>query len=73
MLTCKRMRIAVILSALLLVLGLLLAVLARATPFVVPAVQLALILVLSAGSVLAGTFLASLFPGTAKRLQECSH
>ena len=73
MLTCKRMRIAVILSALLLVLGLLLAVLVWAMPFVVSAAQIALLLVLSAGSVLAGTFLASLFPGAAKRLQECSH
>jgi len=73
MLTCKRMRSAVILSGILFALGVFMAALARATPFVVPAVQIALLLVLCAGSVLAGTFLASLFPGTAKRLKECSH
>jgi hypothetical protein len=73
MLTCERMRTAVILSALLLVFGLLLAALARAIPILAPAAQIALFLVLAAMFVLGLTFLASLFPGTAERLKECIH
>jgi len=71
--TCNRMRSAVVLSAFLLVFGLLLAVLAQGVPFVVTLSQIALFLVLTAAVVLAVTFLASLFPGAAERLKECRH
>jgi len=73
MLTCKRMRTAVILSALLLAVGLVLETLAQATLFAVPTSHVALFLVLAAALVLALTFLASLLPGTAERLRECRH
>lgn len=73
MLTCKRMRTAVILSALLLAIGLVLEGLAQTLPIAVPTSHLALLLVLAAAAVLALTFFASLLPGTAKRLRECQH
>jgi hypothetical protein len=73
MLTCKRLRNAVLLSAVLLVAGLLLEVIAQATRFAVPTSHLALLAVLSAVLVLGLTFLASLLPGTAERLRECRH
>jgi len=71
--TCNRMRTAVLFSALLLSLGLLLAVLAQGVPFVATLAQIALFLVLAAVLVLAVTFLTSLIPRTAERLRECSH
>ena len=73
MLNCKRMRTAVLSSALLLVAGLLLEVVAQVTTFAIPTTHLALVLVLSAVLILALTFLASLLPGTAQRLSECRH
>ena len=73
MLTCKRMRTAVILSALLLAIGLVLETLAQTTRFAVPTSHIALLLVLGAAAVLALTFLASLLPKTAERLRECQH
>jgi len=73
MLTCKRLRTAVLLSALLLILGLVLEAIAGATPWIVSTTYLALFLVLAGVVVLAATFLASLLPGTAKRLSECQH
>ena len=73
MLTCKRMRSAVILSAFLLVTGLLLETLAQTIGLAVPTSHLALFLVLAAAAVFALTFLASLLPGTADRLRECRH
>ncbi len=73
MLTCKRMRTAVILSALLLVAGLLLETIAQTTLLAIPTSHLALFLVLAAALVLAVTFLASLLPGTAERLRGCQH
>lgn len=73
MLTCKRMRTAVILSALLLLLGLVLEAVAEATLFAVPTSHLALLVVLAAVALLALTVLASLLPGTAEHLKKCAH
>lgn len=73
MLTCKRMRTAVVLSALLLIVGLALEAVAQGTMLAIPTSHLALLCVLAAVAVLAVTFLASLLPGTAKRLSECQH
>ena len=64
--TCNRMRTAVVLSALLLAFGLLLAVLAQGVPFVVSLAQIALFLVLAAVLVLA--LLSELFHGRWDRL-----
>lgn len=73
MLTCKRMRASVLLSALLLLLGVVLEVLAETTLLGVSMNLLALLVVLAAVAVLGLTFLASLLPGTADRLKECVH
>lgn len=73
MLNCKRLRTAVLLSASLLVLGLLLELIAQLTALAIPATHLALLSVLSSVLVLALTFLASLLPGTARRLSKCQH
>lgn len=73
MLTCKRMRTAVISSALLLFAGLVLEALAQFALSAVPTSHLALFLVLAAAALFAVTFLASLLPGTAERLRECQH
>ena len=73
MLNCSSMRAAVILSAALLMLGVLLGLVAVTTPFVVPASQLSLLLVLAGAAVLAATFLAALLPGVARRLDKCQH
>jgi hypothetical protein len=67
------MRAAVILSASLLMLGVLLGIVAVSTPWIVPASQLSLLLVLAGAGVLTVTFLASLLPGVARRLDECQH
>jgi hypothetical protein len=63
----------VLVSALLLVLGLVLGVVAETTPWVIPTTHLALLFVLGGAAVLAITFLASLIPGTAKHLINCQH
>jgi ABC-type Na+ efflux pump permease subunit len=73
MLTCKRLRSAVIVSALLLVAGLVLETVAQVTGFAVPTSHLALFAVLGAAGVLGITFLASLLPVNARRLRECQH
>lgn len=73
MLTCRRLRTAVLLSAIFFVAGLVLGVIAHLTALALPVSHLALLLVLSAVLVLALTFLASLLPGSARRLSECSH
>lgn len=73
MLTCTRLRTAVFLSALLLVLGLALEVIAGTTPWFVAITYLALFIVLFGAILLASVFLVSLFPGTARRLSECQH
>lgn len=79
MLTCKRLRTAVLLSAILLVAGLVLETLAQTVTFTAPTDNLALLSAFSAFSVfsalgvLAVTFLASLLPGNAARLNECQH
>ncbi|MCU0833748.1 MAG: hypothetical protein MUC77_04820 [Chromatiaceae bacterium] len=73
MLTCKRMRGAVILSALLLLTGLALETLAQLTGLAIPTSHLALFAVLAAVGILALTLVASLLPGAAQRLNECQH
>jgi hypothetical protein len=67
------MRMAVILSTLLLVGGVGLGVVAMRTPLVIPTTQLSLLLVLAGALVLSTTFFASLFPSVARRLDECQH
>jgi hypothetical protein len=73
MLTCHRLRTAVLLSALLLIIGLVLEAIAEATPWSVPTSHLALFSVLTAATILGAAFLTSLLPGTARRLAECQH
>jgi hypothetical protein len=73
MLNCERLRAAVIASALLLGLGVILGTIAETTPWPVPTSHFALFSVLGAAALLAATFLASLLPGTARRLSECRH
>lgn len=73
MLTCIRMRNAVLLSILLLVAGLALQTLAGTALVAVVTSHLALALVLAAALVLALTFAASLLPGASERLRECRH
>lgn len=73
MLTCKRMRNAVVLSVFLLIAGLLLQALAGTALAAVAASHLALALVLAAAVVLALTFATSLLPGASERLRECRH
>jgi len=73
MLNCSSMRAAVIFSAALLMLGVFVGIVAMTTPFIVPATQLSLLLVLAGAAVLIVTFLAALLPGVARRLDECQH
>lgn len=73
MITCKGMRTAVLVSALLMGLGLLLQAIAEATPFAVPTSHLALFSMLASVFVLITTAAVSLAPGTAKRLADCQH
>jgi len=73
MFTCRSMRAAVILSALLLVGGVGLGLIAMSTPLVIPTTQLSLLLVLAGALVLSTTFFASLLPAVARRLDECRH
>jgi len=73
MLDCNTMRASVILSGGLLTLGVVLGIVAMTTPFTVPISQLSLLLVLFGAIVLAGTFLAALLPGAARRLDGCRH
>jgi hypothetical protein len=67
------MRIAVILSALLLAGGLLLGLVAVAAPLTMPYTQLALMLVLGGAVVLSAAFLDALMPGADRRLDGCRH
>lgn len=73
MLSCSSMRVAVILSASLLGLGLVLGVVAVGTPFAVPTSQLALLSVLGAAILLAVAFLDAVLPNAAQRLHGCRH
>jgi high-affinity nickel permease len=73
MLTCKRMRTAVLLSVLLLVAGLGLQTLTSTALVSAATSHLALALVLAAALVLAITFVAGLLPGASERLRECRH
>jgi len=73
MLNCSSMRAAVILSAALLTLGVLLGIVGMTTPFTVAVTQLSLLLVLGGAAVLILTFLVALMPGVARGLDECRH
>lgn len=67
------MRVAVILSALLLGLGFLLGLIAASSPLVAPTSQLALLLVLAGATVLTVVFLDALLPNATQRLDGCRH
>lgn len=67
------MRTSVILSALFLVAGFLLEIMGEAIPVAVATAHLGMFFMLAAATLLVLTFLASLLPGTAKRLRECQH
>ena len=73
MFNCNSLRAAVLLSATLLGLGVLLGLVAMTTSFSIPTTQLALLLVLSGAAVLSATFLTALLPGVARKLDECQH
>lgn len=73
MLTCSSMRVAVILSAILLGTGVVLGVVAMSTPFAIPTSQLALLLVLAGALVLAVVFVDALLPNAGQRLDGCRH
>jgi zinc transporter ZupT len=73
MFNCRTMRSAVILSALLLGVGVVLGALALVAPFPAFAAQLSLLLVLAAALLLAVTFVTALLPGMARRMDECRH
>lgn len=73
MLTCTRLRTALVASGLFLIVGFVLGLLAEVTAFAVPLSHLALLVVLAAVAILAVTFLASLLPGTSDRLKKCMH
>jgi hypothetical protein len=73
MLNCSTMRVAVILSAALLALGVGLGIIAAFTPLVIPSTQLALILVLAGAAVLSVVFVDALLPGAGRRLDGCQH
>ena len=73
MFTCSSMRVALILSALLLGLGVLLGVVAVITPFAVPTSQIALLLVLTGAALFALVFMDALLPNAGHRLDGCRH
>jgi hypothetical protein len=67
------MRVAVILSAILLGSGIVLGLVAMSTPFLVQTSQLSLLLVLSGAVVLAVVFVDALLPNASHRLDGCRH
>jgi len=73
MLNCSAMRVAVILSAILLGVGVVLGVVAISTPLAVPTSQLSLLLVLAGAAVLAVVFVDALLPNASQRLDGCRH
>ena len=73
MLSCSAMRVAVILSAILLGFGIVLGVVAISTPFAVPTSQLSLLLVLTGAVVLVVVFVDALLPNANQRLDGCRH
>lgn len=73
MFNCRTMRVAVILSALLLAAGLLLGLIAVAAPLTMAYTQLALMLVLGGAAVLSAAFIDALLPGAERRLDGCRH
>lgn len=73
MFDCRRLRASVLLSAGLLIGGVLLGLIALTGVLTVVLGQLALFMVLGAALLLGGVFLLALTPGVARRLQECGH
>jgi hypothetical protein len=73
MFSCSSMRAAVLLSASLLGLGLMLGAVAMSTALIVPTSQLALALVLAGATVLAVVFVDAMLPGADQRLDGCRH
>ncbi len=73
MFTCHSLRAAVALSATLLLSGVLLGLVVLAHLLPAPMAQLSLLLVLTAVLVLGVTFLVTLLPGVAHRLDGCQH
>ncbi len=73
MINCNTMRLAVSLSALLLITGVSFGLMSMTSPLLMTISYLALILVLASGSILALIFLMALLPPVARRLAGCQH
>jgi hypothetical protein len=73
MFNCHSMRVAVIVSALLLAAGLVLGLFAVAVPLTMPYTQLSLTLVPAGAAVLSAVFVDALLPGADRRLEGCRH
>jgi len=71
--TCTTMRSAAMLSVGLFLAGTLMLTFAECTGWAVPAIQIALLLVLGAAVTLVVALLIALWPGNARRLTECLH
>jgi zinc transporter ZupT len=73
MFSCGSMRVAVLLSATLLGLGVVLGAIAMTTALMIPTSQLALLLVLTGAAVLVVVFVDAMLPGADRRLDGCRH
>lgn len=73
MLNCRSMRVAVIVSGLLLAAGLLLGLFSVAAPLTMAYTQASLMLVLAGAAVLSVAFVDALMPGAEQRLDGCQH
>lgn len=73
MFSCGSMRVAVLLSAALLGLGVVLGAIAMTTALMLPTSQLALLLVLTGAAVLVVVFVDAMLPGADRRLDGCRH
>lgn len=73
MFNCQSMRVAVMVSALLLAGGLMVGFAAVALPLAMAYTQLALLLVLAGAAVLSAAFIDALMPGAEQRLDGCQH
>ena len=71
MCTCKLMRSAVIASAVLLVSGVLMEILAQTTPFAVTANVFAVLAVLASPAIMLVAFVVGLLPARLTQLDEC--
>jgi hypothetical protein len=73
MLNCQSMRLAVVVSATLLLAGLSLGLVAVAAPLTMSYTHSALLLVLAGATVLSIAFMDALLPGANERLDGCRH